>query len=111
MKPLITLFLSLVAATVVFAHAPSDIKAAYDQKNQFLTITVAHQVGDPKSHYVNAVEVKLNGRQVLAQRFDHQYGDKQQLVIAFWPNLKSGTELEIKADCSRFGAKNVRIKL
>lgn len=111
MKNLITLLCSVLIASSAFAHSPSSIKASYDQENQFLTVNVMHNTGNPKNHYIEEIEVKIADKTMLTQRFTVQYNNQEQLAMVFWPGLAGGSEITVKANCNRFGSKSKNIKL
>ena len=61
------IFLSLIIGTIILspvnveANDPDAIALDYDYSTQLLTVTVTHSVGDPNSHYIATIEIRVNG--------------------------------------------------
>lgn len=103
----ISLFLCLVCflAGNALAHGPNKISADYDSVNQILTITVAHPVYNPGSHYISKLEINKGKQNIFTQTFDQQFDSQKQIIKVLLPKLANSTELKIKAQCNKFGSK------
>jgi len=107
---LLTLFW-LVMTVSVLAHPPSDIKINYNPKTQLLSITVDHQVENPKPHYIKEIEVFLNGKKIILQNFNQQAGQLVQVAIYQVYGLIPGDKIGVEAECSRFGSLRKDFKI
>jgi hypothetical protein len=84
-----------------FAHPPSNIEISTGAG--IVQIVVAHNVEDPRTHYIKTIEVSLNGKKIIEQSFTFQFDKDVQKANYFLPALKSGDELVVDADCNQFG--------
>jgi hypothetical protein len=84
------------------AHAPSDIKASYDQATQTLTATITH-TRPSDSHYVTKVEIKKNGAPFGVTEYKSQTGET--VTYSYKIDAAAGDNVEVKAYCSKFGSK------
>jgi hypothetical protein len=68
------------SATPGFGHPPKELGAKFDVERHLLTIVVAHDVEDASKHYVNEIEVELNGKKMIEQKFKSQMDRRVQEV-------------------------------
>jgi len=95
----------LVCSPLCFAHPPSSIKAAAVMETSTVTVTVAHHVANPATHYIKLIRIKINGKTVAESTILQQTDTKEQVENLTVPGLKAGDKLLIQAYCSRFGSK------
>ena len=93
--------LSFILNSISFAHSPERIELKF--MNSFLKIKVYHNVGNTKTHYVEYINVYINGRWVAKQRFFSQQYDKYQEATFNLPDLKAKDVLLVIAHCNRKG--------
>jgi len=104
MKKLIMfLILSFCVSSVAYAHPPSDIKITYDSKTKILTALIIHNVSDVKKHYINKVDVGLNGREIISQAISQQDNNINQKVSYLIPDAKAGDKISVEGYCSISG--------
>ena len=58
----------------VQGHSPSAMTLEYDDVNDKLTITITHSVSDPSSHFVNGIEIDVNGSSEITEKKFEQPG-------------------------------------
>ena len=58
-------FIFLVVASTAYAHPPSDIKIDFDPKIKMLHAVIIHNTSNPLNHYINKVDVGLNGKEII----------------------------------------------
>ncbi len=97
------LFISFVLAGVSFAHPPSDIQINIDKDK--LDIIIKHSVENVSQHYINLVDVKLNDKSVINQKFSIQRDKETQTLIYVIPGLKANDKVVVQANCNIFGDK------
>lgn len=99
---LMSLFLP---AGFLYAHPPQHVRIQIMDTN--ISIEVTHQVdatvSSLDSHYVNCIEVFLNGNRMIEQQFGKQNGNKQVAVYTI-PSLKFGDVIQAEAFCSQYGS-------
>lgn len=104
---ILSIIFVLIFIPVVFSHTPSNIDIKLAGVN--VEITVSHSVSEPTTHYVEKIEVVLNGKKVIEQNFFLQSTDEYQRANYTIPSLKKGDVLEVIAHCSRHGKRGKKI--
>ena len=100
--------LALIAfypATAV-AHGPKEVKPAYDAAAKTLQATITH-TNFSTGHYVNKVEVKKNGKALIAQDYTNQ--PAETFSYSYKVDAAAGDVLEVKASCNKFGSKTEKL--
>lgn len=102
----------LLAASSAYAHPPSDIKITFDAKTKMLSAIITHNVSDPEKHYINKVDVGLNGREIITHQISRQDNNQAQAVSYLIPDAKDGDVLSVEAYCSISGKleKEIRVR-
>ncbi len=86
------------------AHAPKDIALRYDALAQTLSVTISHNVSEPRKHYIKKVTIKRNGELVSIHEYISQ-PETSPFTYTYPVEAKVGDTLEAAADCSYFGLK------
>jgi len=94
------------SAACAYAHPPARIDA--NVNGTVLDLCVFHTVSDPADHYVDRIEVHVNGDKVIDQKYTMQ-PDNTQKAIYIIPSLQKGDEIEIRARCCKKGDKKKKI--
>jgi len=110
-KIIIFLILSFFVSSAAYAHPPSDIKITYDSKTKILTALIMHNVSDTKKHYINKVDVGLNGKEIISHVISRQDNNISQAVSYLIPDVKIGDKLSVEAYCSISGKLEKEIKV
>ena len=95
--------LSFFICSAAYGHPPSDMKITYDSKTKILTALIMHNVGDVKKHYINKIDVGLNGREIISQAISQQDSGISQKVSYLIPDVKAGDKISVEAYCSISG--------
>ncbi len=88
------------SSAVAFAHPP--VRIVSKVVGPHIETVIAHPVEDPRAHYIDRVEVRLNGQRTIEQRFSLQTGNEQRAVYLI-PSLKDGDRLDVIACCNIAG--------
>jgi hypothetical protein len=101
-------FLFFLSPGTAGAHAPKEVKLAYEASTETLQATMTHSPFSA-SHFIAKIEVKKNGRAVTAQAYQGQAAETFIYVgnVAAAP----GDILEVTTTCSRFGSKTETLKV
>jgi hypothetical protein len=105
------LVLALVSLTLLsggaLAHPPADAAMSYDPNTGDLSVTIAHQVDDPTTHYVKQVIV-TQGDTVLVDKSYTSQPDRSSFTYRYnLPQLKeSSGEIRVNVQCSQFGSRS-----
>lgn len=105
------LFSLIMVSSKVYAHPPSEIKAAYDTKTKTLTATIFHPVSNPQTHFINKVEIFLNGQVVIEQKISRQENNAQLNVVYAIPDATVGSVVTVEAYCNINGKLKQEIKI
>ncbi|MBN1761490.1 MAG: hypothetical protein JW878_00210 [Methanomicrobia archaeon] len=96
-------FFVILLSTPVLAHPPSQMALTYDVDTQMLAVSIIHSVSDPRSHYVEKVEITKNGEPLLTKEYTNQPSTSTfSYTYAIAANI--GDELEVTAYCSLYGS-------
>ena len=93
----------LAAASLAYAHPPSDIKITFDAKTKMLHAVILHNVKDALKHYINKVDVALNGKKIIEHNISKQDNNESQAVDYLIPDAKDGDVLSVDGFCSIVG--------
>jgi len=110
-KTAIFLIISFFMCSLAYAHPPSDIKITYDSKTKILKAVIMHNVSDAKKHFVNKVDVGLNGREIIAHAISQQDNNIIQTVSYLIPDAKAGDKLSVEAYCNLSGKLEKQVKV
>lgn len=87
------------------AHPPQHIDITVSDST--VTVIVQHAVdptvSDPERHYIEKVELRLNGERVVEQYFLQQTGGTQTAIYNI-PGLKKGDNISAAAFCNEYGS-------
>jgi desulfoferrodoxin (superoxide reductase-like protein) len=101
MKIFMIFLLCITSACVAFAHPPARIDIV--PSATVINITVTHPVKDPLTHYIKLIEVSLNGKKIIEQKFSLQTTAMEQRATYHIPELKKGDVVAVDADCNLYG--------
>ncbi|MEO0137730.1 MAG: hypothetical protein ABIL39_08405 [candidate division WOR-3 bacterium] len=112
MKNLILITILIIAiARISYAHPPSDIVAEFDTTNKILQVTVQHPVRDAQKHYINKIEIELNGSKIIEQKSKQQTDNTMQKYLYILPEAKLDDSISIEAYCNISGKKKMVIQI
>lgn len=97
------LIVLLLISMNAFAHPPSDIKITFDTKTQTVTASIAHAVSNPLTHYINKVDIGLNGTEIKTIPFKQQYNRSTQDFTEVIFEAKAGDTISVEAYCNLSG--------
>jgi hypothetical protein len=93
-----------------WAHAPKEVVLSYDQAKKILSVRISHLVKNPAGHYISKVEIKKNGQAIPAAEYGTQ-PQQDPFVYDYPMEVSPGDVVEVKATCSIFGSKTVKLDL
>ncbi|NQT25446.1 hypothetical protein HQ585_08825 [candidate division KSB1 bacterium] len=108
---LIFISLFLFQISVAIAHPPSKIILEFNAETSILKVEMPHKVKDASEHFINKVEIKLNGKEIVKQEFFTQKDTGKQMVMYQIHDAKSGDTLEVTAHCNVFSKKKETIQI
>jgi hypothetical protein len=98
-------------SSTAYAHPPSDIKITFDTNTRILKAVITHNVSDVKKHFINKVEVELNGREIINHAISQQDNKNTQTVSYLIPDVKAGDMLSVEGHCNISGKMKKEIKV
>ena len=103
------LVIFLAIATTAYAHPPRDIKITFDSGTKVVTAVIMHDVANPLNHYIEKVDVELNGNEIIAHNISRQDNNDSQTVSYLIPDVKDGDEISVEGHCSISGSLRKKI--
>jgi desulfoferrodoxin (superoxide reductase-like protein) len=112
-KVLTIIFFSffLILNSLVFAHPPTDIIFNYNAKSKILSVGIVHSVKDSKKHFIKEVNIKVNGKEWITQKFTSQPTADVQASSYAQVELKKGDVIEVLAVCNEKGELKKTFKI
>jgi desulfoferrodoxin (superoxide reductase-like protein) len=101
----------LLTVASVSAHAPKRLDAEFDTETHLLTVTAYHAVKDAAKHYVEKIEVELNGKRIVEQKFKSQPDLEKQVVLYMIADARVDDEIKVVAHCNISGKKSYTIEV
>ena len=100
----------LFSATA-YAHPPQDITITFDVKTGMLTAVIMHNVSNPAAHFIEEVDVSINGHEIIKQKISRQNNNVSQSVAYFIPDARIGDVISVEGYCSISGKLMKEIKV
>jgi hypothetical protein len=88
---------------VAAAHPPSALTVSYKADEGLLKIEISHPVGNVSDHYVEDVDVEVDGEDVADLSYSGQMDRQGQMVLVTIGHFNEGANLKVEADCNKFG--------
>ncbi len=101
----------LIANATAFAHPPSDIKIQFDEKTKTLTAIITHRVSNPGTHYINKIDIGLNGKEIKMLPLKQQENSVAQTMQIEIPEAKKGDTLSVEGYCNLSGKLEKEIRV
>jgi len=97
--------------SVAFAHPPSDISITFNPQTKILKAVIMHRVSNPEKHFINKIDVALNGKEIIEHRISRQDDNATQTASYLIPDVKAGDILSVEGYCSISGKLEKKIKV
>ena len=110
-KSILLTCILLFTFIAAFAHAADDIKMVPSLNEGIFSVRVEHNTNNLEKHFINKIEVTVNGKLLIVQEFLKQRDKNAQEAIYVMPSLKAGDELVVKATCNLGGVKSGTFKI
>ena len=101
-RAVFALFFFLLLTSVSSAHPPKEVLPSWDGKGN-LKVEIVHNVEDPQKHYVNHVNIYLNGKLIQQKDYTQQGTNNGETLTFSLGNLPSGSTIKVEATCVIFG--------
>lgn len=105
------LFIAITAVMVasINAHPAQSVKVTYDEAKQELKVIAQHTVSKPADHYINKIEVFVDGEKMITQTFKRQKDATNQDVVYSLFDVKKGSKIKVSTVCNKSGIKVTEI--
>jgi hypothetical protein len=87
----------------VKAHPPTGMTLSYNSSIQQLSVTITHSVGSDPSHYIQTVEIDVNGTPALTTPYNSQ-PDPVSFTYQYTIPADTGATIQVTAICSISGS-------
>lgn len=101
----------IAVCTDVYAHPPSDIKIEHNSQSRMMTVIVTHAVNNVEKHFINKIEISLNGKEIIEHKISKQDNEKYQFAGYMITDVKPGDVITVEAYCSVSGKLRKEIKV
>ena len=107
------IFVFLLSISTAYAHPPSDIRITFEPNTKTLEAVIIHNTSNPVNHYINKVDIGLNGNEIIEHAISKQDNNVSQTVKYLIPDAKNGDIVSVEGYCSISGKlkKEIKIKL
>ncbi|MBN1621260.1 MAG: hypothetical protein JW871_01565 [Endomicrobiales bacterium] len=96
--------LIIISSTVqANAHPPKAMDIEFDNESRMINLTLKHNVRDNKEHFINKVQVYVDGNLAVIQNFGSQTDKKCQKISYILVDAEIGSEIKIISACSMGG--------
>jgi hypothetical protein len=92
------------------AHSPAEVLISYDAAKRTLEVQITHNSSTPRTHYVQKVEIKKNGKSLTVAEYTSQ-PDQTTFTYTYPIVADSGDLIEATAACSVFGSRTGTLDL
>ena len=96
------LFLTVMALNA-YAHPPSDIQITFNSQTKILQAVMRHNVKDSTKHFIEKVDVGLNGEEIISHMISRQDNNQEQTIEYLIPDAKAGDILSVEGYCNLGG--------
>jgi hypothetical protein len=108
-KILFSLVVLLIIPVIIKADPPKKVTLTYNEGK--LKIVAEHPTKDSTSHYIGTITIKVDGKEAKVLKLTFQSSAKEQVQEVEVPEIKAGSEVEVKATCNKFGSKTAKITI
>ncbi|MDD5081424.1 MAG: hypothetical protein PHC58_05495 [Candidatus Omnitrophica bacterium] len=96
---------------IVFAHPPSKIDITFDKKTSTLKAVIYHSTSNPARHYINKVDIGINGKEVMSDNITNDADKMKQIVTYKMSQIKTGDVVSVEGYCSISGNRTASINI
>lgn len=110
------IFIALLAAVLflalpAYAHPPQDITITYDPATKEVSAVITHRVSNPATHFIEKVDVSVNGKEIIERKISRQDNNVDQTVRYLIPDVKPGDTVSVEGYCNLSGKLTKEIKI
>jgi desulfoferrodoxin (superoxide reductase-like protein) len=92
------------------ANPPKSLDIKYDEAAQKLIVSIDHKSLFVTKHYINRVEVSVNGKTIISKEYKNQ-PENNPFEYTYTVAAAKGDVINVKASCNIFGSKKAEIKV
>lgn len=108
-KHVLALALIGIIPIITLADPPKKVILSYNAGK--LKIEAVHPVKDVKDHYIDLINISVDGKEVKVIKPKEQSSAAEELIEVAVPEIKSGSKVEVKARCNKFGSKKETLEV
>ncbi|MBP1677334.1 MAG: hypothetical protein H6Q20_1893 [Bacteroidetes bacterium] len=98
-----------ILLSVLMANADPAKKVNLTYQNGKLKIEAIHRVKDVKTHYIDKIVVKVDGKDVKTLALKSQSSNDAETLELVIPEIKKGSKIEVTTRCNEFGSKTGKL--
>ncbi|MGM0501020.1 MAG: hypothetical protein ACQERJ_00700 [Bacillota bacterium] len=102
-RSILVLLIILIVSGGALGHSPEKMELDFDQETHLLDVKVYHPTSNVYSHFIDKLQVYLNGSEIINQRVYTQLKSEFHLFKYKITDAELEDEIKVKAFCSRSG--------
>lgn len=106
MKRVLVISLFAFLPALLFADAAKKVVVTYDKASSKVKMVALHKVKDVTTHYIDQIIIEVDGKEVKVISPKKQSSKENETLEVVIPNVKAGSEINIKTRCNEFGKKS-----
>lgn len=108
-KVILTLVVVLTTSFALKADPAKKVNLTYSEGK--LKIEAIHKVKNVKTHFIDQLIVKVDGKEVKKVEPKEQTSLSSEVLEISLPGLKTGSKIEVSTRCNEFGKKSGKLTL
>lgn len=108
-KVILTLLVVLATSFGLKADPAKKVNLTYSEGK--LKIEAIHKVKNVKTHFIDQLIVKVDGKEVKKIEPKEQSSLNSEVLEIALPGLKAGSKIEVSTRCNEFGKKSGKLTL
>lgn len=99
------LFFVVCSTSSAYAHPPREITVSFDAETSTVHAVIVHRVSNPASHYIEKVDIGINGEEIAELTFEEQETSREQTISYELPHVTSGDTISVEGYCNLSGKR------
>jgi hypothetical protein len=96
---------------MLYSHPASNLAVSFDKSTSILKVEFTHKVSDANAHFIDNIQVMINGKSAVIQVLNSQESKESGAVIYKLSDAKSGDKITVTVNCNKGGKKSETITI
>jgi len=103
MSRLVMMIGFVFVTSLAYAHPASEVVLTLDAGTKELSVNITHQVSNPERHYIDQVNIMVNGKAVINEVLTKQTTAAGETLKFPLPDVNSGDIINVDTHCNKGG--------